>query len=219
MLTSDAPLVLQARADAILATFPWSIVVQFDGANAADILRIVPPDRKTGSIFARTTPGGWLGLRNVGTFTVVDIEHVGRLAFDTAGLEWTFSCSFGLTVRLPYVETARGTTVVSVSYNLRRSGVRGQVVLRAARFGGLERPTISETTLGIHTRPAGRINVGTNLQSTSSWNGYIRHLSIGPETMSPDTWKGMAELEDGAPNPLNHNILDRALLNIQHQMQ
>ena len=164
MLTSDAPLVLQARADAILATFPWSIVVQFDGANAADILRIVPPDRKTGSIFARTTPGGWLGLRNVGTFTVVDIEHVGRLAFDTAGLEWTFSCSFGLTVRLPYVETARGTTVVSVSYNLRRSGVRGQVVLRAARFGGLERPTISETTLGIHTRPAG----GSMLELTYS---------------------------------------------------
>ena len=64
ILTQDAPLVAECLADEISARFPWSIIVQGGAPPIDEILRIVRPGRHIGTIFARVTPGGWLGMAN-----------------------------------------------------------------------------------------------------------------------------------------------------------
>jgi predicted nucleic acid-binding protein len=80
LVTGDAPLIAQCQRANVVAEFPWSVLVRAGGTHPVDeILRIVSPTARTGTIFARATPGGWNGSRDVGTFTVVDLEHIGNI--------------------------------------------------------------------------------------------------------------------------------------------
>jgi hypothetical protein len=213
LLTGDAPLVSQCRRARIFATFPWTVVAQMAAAHPIDeILRIVPPTSQKGTIFARTTPGGWSGMTAVGTFTVVDIENVGRLAFDTQTSEWLFACSLGLVVKLKYPQAGQGTTIVCASYDLNGAGQQGNIVLRAARLGSIERPVRTASTRSVLSKLPGQMRIGSSLGGNCYWNGYLRHLTVGPEGMSPQKWRAITEVEDAAPNPMNRDVLDVALL-------
>ena len=148
LLTGDAPLVSQCQKAQVVAKFPWSAIVEGDPAPPVEeILRVVQPSPRKGTIFARTTPGGWRGMTDVGIFTVVEIENVGMLAFDSRASEWVFDCFIGATVRLSYPPAGQGTTIVCASYDLLSAGRCGNLVLRAARFGSEERAVMSQSTL------------------------------------------------------------------------
>lgn len=209
ILTQDAPLVAQCLADGILARFPWNILVDKGQAPPiGEILRVVPPTRQRGTIFARVTPGGWLGMKSVGDFTVADVEHVGRVFFDTGSEEWVFD---GVqSVRMKFPSAGKGQSLVCATYDLPSSG-SGKIVLRAFSLQLGERETKAANTLKKLKHNSGKIQVGSSLAGEDYWNGYIRHLTISPEGMSSEKWKPICNVPDAAPNPLNKNALDRAL--------
>jgi hypothetical protein len=215
LLTGDAPLISECQKENVEAGFPWTIVTEAAATPPVDeVLRMAPPRRRTGTFFARTTPGGWKGMNAVGTFTVVDVENVGTLAFETNSAEWVFSCANGVTARMKYAPAGQGTAVVCVSYNL-PPGKGGKIVLRAARLGSDDGQAHSATTFKSLANEPGKIQVGATLAGTGHWNGYIRHLTTGPENISSDTWRAIAAIENAAPNPMNQDILDKALLTMQ----
>lgn len=210
IVTGDAPLLAQCLADNILAKFPWSIVLQ-DGETplVEEILRIVPPTRRKGTIFARVTPGGWAGKLDVGEFTVVDIENIGRLFFNSKSEEWIFDSAIAVRLRFPL--SGRGTTIVCASYNL-PAYERGNVVVRACCQTSSTTDSKSESTLkGLKAEP-GEIRIGATRDGHFYWNGSIRHLTVSPEGMSANKWRPIAEVADAAPNPMNRDALDLALL-------
>jgi predicted nucleic acid-binding protein len=212
LLTGDAPLVRECRLANVFAIFPWTIVAQLTGVpHINEILRMAPPSQQGGTIFARTTPGGWRGMKAVGVFTAADVRNVGTLAFDSATLEWKFTSTFGPEVKLAYPMAGEETTVVCMSYKFPQGERQGNIVLRAARFESADRRATSVTAAARPPQP-GDIRIGSSFNGNSFWNGYLRHVTVGPDGMSPQKWKAIVELEDGAPNPTNHNILDQALL-------
>jgi hypothetical protein len=209
VVTGDVPLLAQCLADDILAEFPWNIVVQ-DGETppVGEILRIVPPTRRRGTIFARVTPGGWAGRLDVGEFTIVDIENIGRLFFNSKSEEWTFNSV--IAVRLKFPLSGQGTTIVCASYNLPAAG-SGTVVVRASCQASGMLGSRSESTLKKLRADAGEIRVGATRTGQSYWNGSIRHLTVSPEGMSNSKWKSIAAVPEAAPNPINRDALDFAL--------
>jgi hypothetical protein len=152
-------------------------------------------------------------MKDVGTFTVTDIDGVGRLAYDSASQEWIFSSTFEKPVRLPFPQAAKGTSVVSVQYTLCSGIKRGQLVLRAGLLGvpNAAAPRSVDVLRDAQLRP-GKIQIGADLSVSNHWNGCISELTVGPEGLGANQWKAYCELEDGAPNPLNHNLLDRSLI-------
>jgi hypothetical protein len=204
LLTNDAALVCQARKLEIEAVFPWTILPKIrPNTRDEDLFRIGPLYPEIGCIFARVTPG-WGGATDIGCFTVFDVENLGLLQFDTHSQPWVFSSEQLGTVRLHHPEATQGQTVVCVTYSVENG--KTHLVLRAGRqkSKGLIKPATVPNQL---KRAPGGIKLGR-------WNGYIRHFTTGPHTLDGKTWKAMIALEDGAPNPLNHNLLDKKLMEL-----
>jgi hypothetical protein len=211
LLTSDAPLLLECRNSGIIGQFPWNIITQAEAAPPVEeILRVTSPNKYRGTIFARTTPGGWAGKQNVGTFTVVDIENIGALSFDSRTADWLFKSSIELEVRLNYPAAGQGTTIVCVSYDLPGMGKRGTILLRAAHEPN-HRSTSSQITLKAFRTEPGQIRIGSLHNGGSYWNGYLRHVTVSPDRMGAGLWKAITELPGAAPNPMDLNVLDAAL--------
>ncbi|SDB37258.1 hypothetical protein [Bauldia litoralis] len=214
VLTMDAELAVGCQELGLAVTFPWAVVVEL-GDNAqvreAEVLRLAPLSQRRGIIFARTTPGGWAGMSNVGTFTVVDVENLGRLAFDSSTAMWVFTCSLGFTMRLPYPPAGDQTTVVSVAFNVPGAGHSGSFVLRAGRLGADDKRVVSRSTLKTLAVPFGGMRIGSSQAGTDFWNGYLRHIVTAPTGIQPKTWQAILQVEDAAPNPMSDNALDLAL--------
>jgi len=210
VLTQDAPLTAQCLSDNIAAKFPWQVLIPAGAAPpASDIVRIVPPSLTKGTIFARVTPGGWLGMRNVGRFTVVDCENVGRLYFDSAQEEWVFE---GVaTTKMKFPAAALGLSLICVSFDYRAHAL-GKIVLRAG--SGTARETKSFSTTKKPRALLGETRLGSSRSGQDYWNGYIRHLTISPEGMSGNKWSAICEVPDAAPNPMNAGALDFGLLRL-----
>ncbi len=210
ILTQDAPLIAECLADGILARFPWDILVAEGQANPADeILRIVQPTGRTGTIFARVTPGGWIGTKGAGDFTVADVENIGRLWFDHGSEEWVFSVLKD--ARMKFSSAGKGQSLICVTYDL-PSSRNGKVTLRAFSPPSGDKEVRTFNTLKTLKHDGGKVQVGSSLAGQASWNGYIRHLTISPEGMSAETWKAICDVPDAAPNPLSTNALNRGLL-------
>jgi hypothetical protein len=211
ILTQDAPLVVaECLADNISAQFPWNIIVAQGAAPPVEeILRIAQPSRRIGTIFARVTPGGWLGVKGVGEFTVADVEHIGRLWFDSSGEEWVFD---GVqSVRMKFSAAGKGQSLICATYDLPSSG-NGKIILRAFSPQSKERDTRTFVTLKKLKTDGGQVRVGSSLGGQAYWNGYVRHLTVSPEGMSGEKWKPICDIPDAAPNPLNAAVLNRGLL-------
>jgi predicted nucleic acid-binding protein len=212
VLTGDAPLAAQCQRENVFSVFPWEILTR-NGPQEADVIRAMPIE-STGTIFARVTPGGWLGMPNAGQRSVIDVTNLGWLYYNAAKLEWVFEAAIGLSLRLNYPPALQGKTVVCLSYSLYGRGSRGTLVLRAGRFGFQDNVASSESTLKQLDHFPGEIKLGSKHGETNFWNGNIRHLTIGPEVMSSEKWKAIISLENGAPNPMNHRALRIALESI-----
>ena len=210
VLTQDAPLVAECLADGISARFPWNIMVASGQAPPVDeILRIVQPSRRIGTIFARVTPGGWVGMKAVGEFTVADVENIGRLWFDSGSEEWVFD---GVqSARMKFPSAGKGQSLICATYDLPSSG-GGKIILRAFSPQSGDRETRTVSTLKKLKDDGGKVQIGASLAGRAHWNGIVRHLTISPEGMSAAKWKPICDVPDAAPNPLNANALNRGLL-------
>jgi hypothetical protein len=210
ILTQDAPLVAECLADDISAQFPWNIIVANGAAPPAEeILRIVRPGRRIGTIFARVTPGGWLGMKDVGEFTVADVEHIGRLWFDSSSEEWVFD---GVqSARMKFSAVGKGQSLICVTYDLPSSG-SGKIILRAFSPKSGDKDTRTVVTLKKLKNDGGQVRIGSSFAGQAYWNGYVRHLTVSPEGMSSEKWKPICDVPDAAPNPLNAAALNRGLL-------
>ena len=210
ILTQDAPLVAECLADGILARFPWNIIVaQGETPPVDEILRIVRLGRRIGTIFARVTPGGWLGMKDVGEHTVADIENIGRLWFDSSSEEWVFD---GVqSARMPFPSAGKEQSLICATYDLPSSGI-GKIILRAFLPLSGDRETRAVTTLKKLKNDGGQVRVGSSFAGQAYWNGSIRHLTVSPEGMSAAKWKPICDVPDAAPNPLNADALNRGLL-------
>jgi predicted nucleic acid-binding protein len=209
LLTQDAPLIAECLADGICAKFPWNIITGGQALTADEILRIMQPSKRSGTIFARVTPGGWIGMKGVGEFTVADIENIGRLWFDSAGEEWVLD---GVqSARMKFPSAGKGQSLVCASYDLPSSGT-GKIILRAFSPQSHDIHTQTVNTLKKLKRDGGKVQIGASLAGRDHWNGLIRHLTTSPERMNAATWKAICDVPDAAPNPLNTNALNRGLL-------
>jgi hypothetical protein len=111
----------------------------------------------------------------------------------------------------------RGTTIVCASYDLSSGSKSGKLLLRACCQVSGQRETKSETTLKRLKTDAGEMRIGATRDGKFYWNGPIRHLTIGPDGMSANKWKAISDVVDAAPNPMNHNALDLALLRLDRR--
>lgn len=80
VLTGDAPLASQCQRENIFSMFPWEVLTG-NGPLEADVIRAMPLGA-TGTIFARVTPGGWLGTCNAGQRSVTDVTNLGWLYYE-----------------------------------------------------------------------------------------------------------------------------------------
>jgi predicted nucleic acid-binding protein len=209
ILTQDAPLAAECLADNISAQFPWNVMVANDAASPAEeILRIVRPAKHIGTIFARVTPGGWLGKNDVGEFTVADVEHIGRLWFDSRSEEWVID---GVqSTRMKFSAAGKGQSLICATYDLPSSG-NGKIILRAFSPQSGDRDTRTVVTLKLKN-DGGQVRVGSSFAGQAYWNGCVWHLTVSPEGMSSAKWKPICDIPDAAPNPLNAAALNRGLL-------
>ena len=122
--------------------------------------------------------------------------------------------TIGLSLRVNYPPALHGKTAVCLSYSLYGKGSRGRLVMRAGRFGFEDNIGSSKSTHKQLDPYPGEARIGSRYGETNFWNGGIRHVTMGPELMSSEKWKAIISLENGAPNPLNHNALRIALTSI-----
>lgn len=113
ILTGDAPLIMEAQKLKQPARFPWDVVMeaakqQGRYEETENIIRVVRPSRKSGMIFARVLPGSWRVLKNVGNFTVCDIQNVGWIYYDTQQADWVFDLVTGDSVRVGWPMAVEG---------------------------------------------------------------------------------------------------------------
>jgi predicted nucleic acid-binding protein len=210
LLTQDTPLIAECLSEGILAQFPWSVLASLgDTLPEDEILRVMPPGAHSGTIFVRVTPGGWKGMKNVGQFTVCDLENIGHLFFDSGSNKWVFNGA--QRAELDFPPAALGQSIVSVTYKLPSTGT-GKIVLRAYSPASGERGSSTVNTLRKIKQSCGQVRVGSSLAGDAYWNGVIRHLTTSPEGLGAVKWKAFCEVPDAAPDPMNKGALSSALL-------
>jgi hypothetical protein len=177
----------------------------------ANFVRFVPPTRQTGLIFGRLIPGGWAGMKGVGKFTVCDIEHIGRIYYDARKESWIFGLVTGVeaTVRCPVVSNA--PIAVCGTYSRPGAGRQGRVTIRTGSFPSTSCAATKTTLTGLRYPGPGRITVCHTIENTHHWNGHLRTLVIGLQTMNRGTWVALIATREGAPNPYDFNALRHAL--------
>jgi hypothetical protein len=220
ILTADAPLAVEAEKVGLQSRFPWDVILdlaaqQGNSNNLANFTRFVPPSRQTGMIFGRLIPGGWAGMKEVGEFTVCDIEHIGRIYYDTQKESWIFKLVTAVeaTVRCPIVSNA--PIAVCGTYSLPGTGRLGKVSIRTGSFPSTSGAATSRTLTFLSHPSPGRMAVCHTIENTHHWNGHLRTLVIGPQTMNRGTWVALIATREGAPNPYDFNALRHALSAIQ----
>jgi hypothetical protein len=175
------------------------------------IFRRVPLTRYSGTIFARVITGSWGGMKNVGQFTVCDVENVGRLFFDTHSEEWAFSMPMGIKAKLRSPVSSNETWAVCASYRLPGTANRGKVSLHVGRYPNIVQSCSERTLKNLPPLGVQRTQVGAALNQEHFWNGHVRALVVGPQNMSSETWKAIVAIPEGAPNPYDENALAHEL--------
>jgi len=216
VVTGDVDLNVRLCTDGIGVRLPFDVIMEAATADGADpdlndIIRVVAPTRQSGMLFGRVIAGHWAGMKSVGSFTVCDVENVGRLFYDTQTEEWAFEMPIGVSVRVKCPLQVNEQWAVCGSYKLPGPGKEGLVFIRAGMHPST-RCTASKRTLKNITSPsAGISSYGHSVNNHDHWNGHLRSVVIGPQGMSSNTWKNIIKIPEGAPNPYDNDMLTRVL--------
>lgn len=216
VLTGDLALNVQLRADGIQARLPFDVIMEAATADGADpglddIVRIVAPTRQSGMLFGSVIAGNWAGMSSVGSFTVCDMENVGRIFYDTQTQEWAFEMPIGVSVRVECPLQKGEQWAVCGSYKLPGAGKRGRLLIRAGQYPSTIFSESISTQKNIASSSPGVTNIGSSVSNQDYWNGHLRSVVIGPQGMSTDTWKKIIAIPEGAPNPYDSDALSRVL--------
>lgn len=216
ILTGDIALNVQLQADGRQARLPFDVIMEAATANGADpelndIFRVVSPARRSGMLFGSIITGNWAGMNSVGSFTVCEMENVGRLFYDTQSEEWVFEMPVGVSARVRCSLQKDEQWAVCGSYKLPGAGRKGMLSIRAGQY-----PTTiysgSESTLkSITAILPGVTSIGHSSNGQDHWNGHLRSVVIGPQGMKSATWRQIVATPEGAPNPYDSGALSRVL--------
>jgi len=212
VLTGDLALNVELCVDGIQPRLPFDVIMEAGTTlTIENIIRIIAPTRESGMLFGRVIPGNWVGMKSVGSFTVCDMENVGRLFYDTATEEWIFEMPIGEMVQVKCPLQQGEQWAVCGSYNLPGAGKSGRLSIRA----GIHPSTIfsrSKKTAKIITNSTpGVSKFGSSVKNQDYWNGHLRSVVIGPQGMSSKSWKNIIAIPEGAPNPYDSGALSRVL--------
>jgi predicted nucleic acid-binding protein len=217
ILTGDAPLVVECDKIGLPARFPWDVVMEDASQRGrqdeiSKIIRVVPPTKEQGLIFARVIPGAWRGIRGAGQFfTVCEIGGLGRIGYDNSNERWVFDTAIGQKAEARCTLDSDGPWAVCASYKLPGIGKSGRIEIRAGRRPAPVPPGITSTLKQLPRSPFGDLRIGSTSSGLDYWNGHVRAIVVGPQTMSAETWKAIVYTTEGAPNPYDANALERAL--------
>lgn len=224
ILTGDAPLIFQAQKLNVPARFPWDLLM--DAAvqhghkeDIGQIIRVVPPSRQTGLIFARVLPGAWWRGRDIGQFTVCEIKNVGRIYYDTHRSAWVFALATGDEVNVDWPMDQEGQQVVCGTYRLFGPSSGGQVRLRASGEGRTNKASSVKTKHRLTGTNCGPMSFGHSLHGQHYWNGHLRSIVVGPQGLGNENWKALTSIPEAAPNPYDSNALERTLRLLEGLLQ
>lgn len=216
ILTGDAPLVMEAQKLGLSARFPWDVLMECalqEGRyeDIGNFIRVVPPGDRCGLIFARVLPGAWSGLKDVGRFTVCDIENVGRIYYDTQSSEWKFDLQTRNSVSLKWILASDRPTIVCGTYSFNETSSGGVLRLRASDGAQRNQANKEKIERPLTGNAPGSMSFGHTVGREDYWNGYLRSIVIGPQGVSDKTWKALTSIPEAAPNPYDADGLRRSL--------
>lgn len=213
VLTSDAVLASECIKSSIAVRLPWDVVAAGGLAvTLQGVIRVMPPAADKGLIFARVIPGNWAGRRIAAHFTVCDVENVGTLFYAGDAEEWVFASKAGPMVRVPGPLSTNEIWVLCATYTIPAKLNTGNVTLRAATVSGRSpSPGVAVPTVRFSSTGPGRLSFGHRVDGTAHWNGYLRCVVIGPQSLSGETWRAILTVPEGAPNPFDADALERVL--------
>lgn len=224
VLTGDLKLYSELISAGLQARSPIDIAMEVatsagKNPDINDIVRIVSPGKHLGMLFGRVIIGNWAGRRGVGKFTVVDIENIGKIYFDTDDSEWVFRLATQAVARLK-VDLVEGEQwVVCGTYLLPGAGKRGNVQIRASRsplVAGVQHTKTEPSLKQIVSSAPGQISIGHSVEQKDFWNGHIRSIVVGPQGMRTDRWNAILSIPEASPNPFDDNMLSRVFEQLAH---
>lgn len=216
ILTGDVPLVVEAQKVGVPGRLPWDVYLELARKQGryediGNVIRVRSPSQQTGLIFARVLPGSWRNLRNVGQFTVCEIQNAGRIYYDTHQADWVFDLVTGDSVRVPWSMAGDGWLMVCGTYRLSGLDSGSLIRLRASGEGQDNRAIGVKTAHRLTAANSGTISFGHAANGEHNWNGHIRSIVVGPQGLSNETWKALTCIPESAPNPFDSNALEPVL--------
>jgi predicted nucleic acid-binding protein len=206
ILTNDCSLYDECKRSQISIRFTWHVLNEYhyknDKVGIKDVIKIHKLGKNKGFIFSRIIPGDWDSSLNIESkFTIIDIENIGKLFYQSSRNKWIFQTKSGIELSFQFKFSRDEILTFLINYDLSKK----RIEFRTCKSN---HPVHKKIEFISNANSIGNINFGRDLNGKNFLNGHLSTIVTGHKNIGKENFKLFCKYVEGLPDPWDKGMLD-----------